>query len=213
MNKLIVYDDKQIGKIIASAVEEFSEKNEKINVGIPGGRSVKSIINFINELNEKTCCKIHIFLVDERLEKDFNQTEIMKELKEIIEVDKIKKTQIHFPEITGNDKKDFQNFDELMNANPLNLVILSVGEDCHIASIFPQSNEITSDKKTSIILSSPKPPNKRVTLTLNGLKNSKKILIFLKGKEKALDNYENNKNNPIFPASYFKEATVITNIE
>jgi 6-phosphogluconolactonase len=58
-------------------------------------------------------------------------------------------------------------------------VILSLGEDGHVASLFPGQGEVLNSKGFAApVNASPKPPPNRVTLTLHTLSNSAQIFVF-----------------------------------
>lgn len=68
-------------------------------------------------------------------------------------------------------------------ADPFDLVLLGLGEDGHIASLFP-GNEWYSDKQAIPIFNSPKLPSERISLSMNRINNSKNIIIITKGESK-----------------------------
>lgn len=61
----------------------------------------------------------------------------------------------------------------------IDLAILGIGEDGHVASIFPGSKHLDSDEYFIAINDSPKPPSERVTVTLKFLNECVDDLIFL----------------------------------
>jgi 6-phosphogluconolactonase len=68
---------------------------------------------------------------------------------------------------------------------PFDVVVLSMGEDGHIASLFP--GEIQPELAVGAIAvhNSPKLPPRRVSISLKRLANSKKIFVFALGEAKA----------------------------
>lgn len=63
---------------------------------------------------------------------------------------------------------------------------LGVGPDGHIASLFPDRDEVTvTDVATLAVRNSPKPPPERVTLTRPVLNSSKRVWLVLTGADKA----------------------------
>ena len=207
MNKVFVRNQKDIEGII----QQIFEDKSIINIGLPGGRSIIPVIKSLIRINFNRLKSLKFFLVDERLAVDFNQRYLIKNgFKKLLDIKKINKNQLFFPKITGNFKKDLEVYDKIVRNNPLDLVFLGVGEDCHIASIFPGSEELKSKELTSLITNSPKMPKERVTLTLRVFEKAKKVLIFF-GKEKreALRNYESNYKNKKYPASFIKGENVI----
>jgi 6-phosphogluconolactonase len=71
-------------------------------------------------------------------------------------------------------------------AKPLDLVVLGVGEDGHVASLFPGS---TASRETSrwavAVTDAPKPPRRRVTLTLPALNRARRVHLLFFGARKA----------------------------
>jgi 6-phosphogluconolactonase len=71
------------------------------------------------------------------------------------------------------------------SAMPLDLVLLGVGEDGHVASLFPGHPVVASTGLTAGVHDSPKPPPERVTLTLEAIRGARQVLILATGAGKA----------------------------
>jgi len=79
-----------------------------------------------------------------------------------------------------------QQLSTTLSGNRFDCVILSMGEDGHVASCFPGQDEILNSKNSAAAVSnSPKPPSDRVTITLHQLAQTLAIYIFVLGSEKA----------------------------
>lgn len=97
-------------------------------------------------------------------------------------------------------------------------VILGIGEDGHIASIFPENQSLLTDERCYAVSQHPRTGQKRITMTGPLILNSKMILIPVLGKEKTaiLQKVINasGKGTPVLPASYIiahaPEATLFT---
>jgi len=207
MNKVFARKQKDIERIVRQIFDDKSI----INVGLSGGRSIIPIIKSLMKVNLNRLKGLRFFLVDERLAANFNQTHLLKNgFKELLDIKKINKKQLFFPKITGNFNKDLEACNKIAKNNSLDLVFLGVGEDCHIASIFPKAKELESENLAALVIDSPKMPKERITLTLKAFENAKKVLIFFgKEKRKALKNYENNYKNKNYPASFIKGKNII----
>lgn len=77
----------------------------------------------------------------------------------------------------------------------LDIVILSVGDDGHVASIFDKSAAAVERRRYFIESSSPVAPNKRATLTFPAIMNAKRIYILgiTKHKRNLLELVNNNR--------------------
>jgi len=69
---------------------------------------------------------------------------------------------------------------------PLDVLILGVGEDGHIASLFP-GTPLADEKvrRVAAVTDSPKPPVLRLTLTARALGEARQVLVLATGPEKA----------------------------
>jgi 6-phosphogluconolactonase len=68
---------------------------------------------------------------------------------------------------------------------PLDFVLLGVGEDGHVASLFPGHPLLDAKGLTAGVHDSPKPPPERVTLTLEAIRGARQVLILATGSGKA----------------------------
>lgn len=66
----------------------------------------------------------------------------------------------------------------------MDICILSVGPDGHIASLFPHHSELESSDAVVAILDSPKPPAERITWTYPTINASREVWLIATGDEK-----------------------------
>ncbi|MDO8997479.1 MAG: 6-phosphogluconolactonase [Nitrosomonas sp.] len=67
---------------------------------------------------------------------------------------------------------------------PLSLTVLGLGEDGHIASLFPGMNPDLTDTRNCVAVAPPIAPSQRISLSLNILANSENIALVVLGKAK-----------------------------
>ena len=71
------------------------------------------------------------------------------------------------------------------NVAPFDVVLLGVGEDGHVNSLFPGHAALRATGLTAAIHDSPKPPSQRVTMTLEAIRDARRIVIMAAGAGKA----------------------------
>jgi 6-phosphogluconolactonase len=69
----------------------------------------------------------------------------------------------------------------------LDLIMLGIGEDGHVASLFPDAPELAADEASVClgVSASPKPPPERITLSLHVLRAARRCLLLATGTGKA----------------------------
>lgn len=66
------------------------------------------------------------------------------------------------------------------------LVLLGLGEDGHIASLFPKSPHLTEEQRWVVpVKDAPKPPPERLSLTLPLVNNAEQVMFLISGEKKA----------------------------
>jgi 6-phosphogluconolactonase len=65
------------------------------------------------------------------------------------------------------------------------VVLLSIGPDGHVASLFPETSTLESSQSAIAVLHSPKPPPVRVTLGFSALNDCTEAWLLASGEEKA----------------------------
>lgn len=73
---------------------------------------------------------------------------------------------------------------ETIRGRQFDLVLLGMGEDGHIASLFPGQAQLASEQPTVAVLNSPKPPPERVSLGLSVINEARNKLFLLAGEGK-----------------------------
>ncbi len=93
------------------------------------------------------------------------------------------------------DESVKQYSNKIASVNNFDITILGIGEDGHVASLFP-GNLNTKEICKNVIISynSPKPPSTRMSLTYECLNNSDYVLFLIKGnaKKHLLDQIDKN---------------------
>ena len=69
--------------------------------------------------------------------------------------------------------------------DPLDLILLGLGEDGHTASLFPGSPVLAERSARVAVVTGPKPPNPRLTVTAAVIETAREILVLVSGAGKA----------------------------
>lgn len=95
---------------------------------------------------------------------------------------------IRMPAETSNLKQAALWYDDALaselDGSVLDLAILGVGEDGHVASLFPGHPALNDQRRVVAIEDSPKPPPRRLSLTLHFLLRTRKIWVIAIGQRK-----------------------------
>ena len=130
--------------------------------------------------------KWHIYFGDERC-FPLNHSERNSFVAESIWLSKVnilKSNIFIIPAELGN-KDGSLAYEKILDANKaFDLVILGLGDDGHIASLFP-NHQWDNFKQVVPISNSPKAPSDRISLTPSRLSNSEDVLFLISGKNKS----------------------------
>ncbi len=93
-----------------------------------------------------------------------------------------------------------KDLDESVGPDHFDAVLLSMGEDGHIASLFPGLSTTAHSTKSAVpVDNSPKPPADRVSISVDRLARANAIYIFAlgEGKREALVDFVSNNRGPV----------------
>ena len=165
-------------------------KIRKKNFIISGGTTIKKILSHSNIkrkfLNNK------ILLSDERLVKKNSNLRNDKFYYSLIKKKLIKKKNFFNFKSENIDEIAVKKLEDKINKIKLDIAILSLGNNGHIASIF----ELKEKKINNFyfVTNSPKFPKKRFTISVDKLSKCKKIYLIatLSKRKKEINNLKNN---------------------
>ena len=78
-----------------------------------------------------------------------------------------------------------KNYSDALNGVTIDLNILGVGPDGHVASLFPGVADLDDRRDIFAITDSPKPPAARISFTMKFLNASREVWIVVAGEGKA----------------------------
>ncbi|MDO8656297.1 MAG: 6-phosphogluconolactonase, partial [Nanoarchaeota archaeon] len=159
----------------------------------PGGRSVADLLQKLSP-TDVDWSKVEIFMIDERV-VSIDDTESNYKQAHDLFLSRVKAQRHPFLIEKGVEKYNY----EFQSAGAhFDLIVLGVGEDGHIAALFPNHPALKIKGKKYIRFDdSPKLPKKRITASLDIIKDADVIfLLFVSaGKKKAYNLFVNKKTN------------------
>jgi 6-phosphogluconolactonase len=180
----IEFKNKNLSKLMTQAIEKFIEdinsfKKKKICIALSGGNSTKKFyLELRNKLKSFKDKELNFFLLDERISTKYRNSTQIKRLLGNQNYSFLKK---------GNSATLLKNYNQELkkNCNQFDIIIAGVGEDGHIASLFPNLDSLKNKEgKYFIIKNSPKLPLLRISASPKLITNAKISYIFFIGKSK-----------------------------
>jgi 6-phosphogluconolactonase len=197
-------------ELARSVANEWLDEIEAANragkphcVALSGGRIAQKFFTSVVEQSRSrsvSLSRVHFFWADERCVPPADGESNFKVANELLfEPLKIPENQIH--RIRGEDLPEVaaqKATTEICKVAPLNkngqpildLIFLGMGEDGHVASLFPDKTEGIISEATAFhaVKNSPKPPSDRVTLSYAAIAAARQVWILASGagKEAAL---------------------------
>ena len=164
-------------------------------LAISGGKTPQPLLQALSFSNNIDWSYIEIFMTDERLlphnHIDSNYRFLYENL-----IKNVGARAFHYIDDMGSYS--------LLLKDSFDLIVLGMGEDGHIASIFPDPEyEIYSNNGLAVKTKSFSYPYYRVSISMEVINSAKDIILFIKGKKK-LDVLKNKKGLPIDKVSDFE---------
>ena len=187
-NWLIFDDEMSLSKALAQEILNIAKKSifEKdcFSIVLTGGQSVLNLYKILSK-SDSNWEKWYIYIGDERCvpmrHKDRND-QVINEI--WLDNSTISKNNIHFIQAELGLIEAQKEYEKVLKKiDKFDVVLLSVGEDGHVASLFP--NHSYPDNKMVVIESnSPKSPKQRLSMSYKQLNKSNYIFKLLIGKSK-----------------------------
>jgi len=178
--------EKKAAWILAESIQEIIDQQNQVLLAVPGGRSVGAILRKL-EFEPVNWEKVHFFMVDERLVSIDHSDSNFKLVASCVDPF-INRANLHpFIHNPSNSEAALQSYNELLReyGGQFDIVLLSSGEDGHIASLFPEHETFASKEELFILTNSaPKPPPVRMSASKRLITSSRVSLLLFFGAQK-----------------------------
>ena len=209
---LTLYADAKelIDEVVAQTLQNIADglvAKSRFDLALTGGTIGLAISSKLVESFNKAATKyesLHIWFSDERYvaaaSEDRNALPFHQ---------KLTNQDISIHEVLASDNSKsateaFLDYEDQLAQVSLDLVILGVGPDGHVASIFPSASNIDDMRKVFLIEDSPKPPSTRVSFTMATINSSENVWLVASGESKANAVSKILEGDTSIPASYVR---------
>ncbi|ADY13148.1 6-phosphogluconolactonase [Sphaerochaeta globosa] len=200
---------KDLSRFVAQDLISLARQKEgTLHIALPGGRSAQYLVEGLLSLDASIQKRLQLYLVDERLDGETNLATLL---------------QAGFEEAFDLKQLSIPSTTDRLSSSLFDRVYLGVGEDGHIASLFPHHWPEKSQVQVAVIENSPKLPRRRATLTFFGFstlaEEAKIFLLFLgEGKREALNRLlAGNEQADTLPCMFFADpqfsSVIITDLK
>ena len=173
-----------LSKEIVYIAKKSIIENNCFNIVLTGGQSILGLYKILSK-SKSDFKKWHIYISDERYLPRDHQDRNDEAINHIwLKNNKIPQKNIHFIKAEmGLNKARKEYDDKLKKVAIFDLVLLSVGEDGHIASLFP-GHKYNKKQNAIIEKNSPKFPSERISISYKKLNSTKNLFKVIIGKSK-----------------------------
>lgn len=176
-------------RIVCDAAARAIADHDRFRIAFPGGRTPRALLERLTREPYHEAIdwsRVQVLQVDERAvppdHVDSNYRLLREALLDPLGPDGplTRRMQAESPD-PAQAARDYG--EELRE--PLDLVVLGMGEDGHIASLFPGSPLLVENEaRVAVVEDSPKPPARRLTLLPRALREAGAVLVLVTGADK-----------------------------
>lgn len=188
-----------VQEIIADLMTLISARNwlgSETHIALTGGRVGGAIASGLLAIDEIVNNQLlHIWWSDERYVPVGHPDRNDLVLPKLAESARVKIHAVPGPDTTESVEQAAQDYAKTLHLctttrfcadnTLMDVTILSIGPDGHVASLFPHSTQLSANSGTLAIKDSPKPPPVRVTWTYPTINASQEVWLVSCGAEKA----------------------------
>ncbi len=176
--------------MITDIIRSSIAQNDRALIGLSGGKTPGAIYDAVGQSSDIDWSKVWLFLVDDRyIRKDSPHSNQFLLHSTWLRHAPIPESQLLFPNTTLKLEECIDEYErvilDVFRRHTPDLLVLGMGTDGHIASLFAPLPEEASSKRAVIRTTTDRfEIYHRITLTLTALAKAKQALFLLKGKDK-----------------------------
>ena len=187
------------------------EKNRQFNISLTGGTLGNQLSESLaKQINGSQWKGLHIWWSDERFaslntkeRNDFIFSSLLNSESALVNHRTLP------PSVSVDLDKAANDMNETVKEFKMDLNILGIGPDGHIASLFPGAIHLDETRDAIAISDSPKPPPERVSFTIKKFNESVRTWIVASGEAKREAIAKLLQNDASIPASHIKVSRLL----
>jgi 6-phosphogluconolactonase len=208
----------EAARILAAALSESDASAGAARLAIPGGSALGAVGATRRRLTPDVWRRLRLTWIDERCvpfdHADSNRGQAYR----TGQLDPTAPTAFELPLFLGGEDSEAarRRVEDALRrdfSGALDVLLLGMGEDGHVASLFPEHHALQANGLVATVLDSPRPPRERLTLTLPALRTARVAVLLVTGEakrpilERLLD------RDPRLPAAALRNVTIVTDLK
>lgn len=181
----------EVAQQLSEKISQALSSSQRFDLVLTGGGvGILTLEKLAAHLQAEDVKGLHLWWGDERfVASDSNERNELQARKALIEKINIHPENIHpFPSanVDNIEKAGAEFAKQLEKLEPkFDVVLLGMGPDGHVASLFPGSSATAVGDWIVIEKESPKPPKQRLSLSYKAIKSAREVWLLVSGLEKA----------------------------
>lgn len=192
---------------VVSLLQNAMTSNGRACLAVSGGHSPIALFHALSSRADLDWARVRIRLVDERFVSPDNEDSNEHLVRTHLLRDKARDAQ--FTGLVGDPASLDRSLEQAnRQTDPLDLVILGMGDDGHTASLFPHAAQLSQglDPRQThryLHVTPPAAPHERISMTLAALLGAGQLILAISGAHKReIYAQAARKSNPEHPVSY-----------
>jgi 6-phosphogluconolactonase len=178
----------QAARRLAAAIRRVLQSSERCSLALSGGTTPRPVYQRLGATfaDRETWSRTDLYFADERcVPIDHGGSNYGMVRESLLDHVPISPDQVHRMEGERLDRDGAARDYEAILPRRLDLLVLGLGEDGHVASLFPGAPSLGESRRRVIAVVGPKPPRERLTITPPVIRDAGLVIALVSGSAKA----------------------------